>query len=45
MDWIAKGAVPWNNVSITVRRLGAILLQEQDAQLATQSYTSAAMDA
>ena len=32
------------NLGIAVRRLGAILFLAQDAQLATQSYTSAAMD-
>ena len=44
IDRLAKGSVTGNNLSITVRRLGAILFLEQDAQLATQSYTSAAID-
>jgi len=42
-DRLAKGSVAGKNLSIAVRRLGAILFREQDGQLATQSYTSAAM--
>jgi len=44
IDRLAKGSVAGNNLSIAVRRLGAILFLAQDAKLATQSYTSAAMD-
>ena len=44
IDRLAKGSVAGNTLSIAVRRLGTILFLEQDAQLAIQSYTSAAMD-
>jgi len=43
IDSLAKGSVAGNSLSIAVRRLGAILFLAQDAQLATQSYASAAM--
>jgi len=41
---LEKGSVAGNNLSINVGRLGAILSLAQAAQLATQSYTSEAMD-
>ena len=44
IDRLAKGSVSGNNLSLAVRRLGATLFLAQDAQLATHSYTSAAMD-
>jgi len=44
MDRIAKGSLAGNNLSTAVRRLGSILLRAQGAQLATQSFMSAAMD-
>jgi len=44
IDKFAKGSVAGNKLSIAVRRLGAILFRAQDAHLATQSCTSAAID-
>jgi len=44
MDRLAKGSVAANYLSIAVRRFGAILFRAQVEQLATQLYTSAAMD-
>jgi len=44
IDRLANGSVAGNNLSIAVRRLGAILFLAQDAQLANQSYTSATKD-
>jgi len=44
MDRLATGSVAGKNLSIAMHRLGAILFREENVQLATQSYTSAAMD-
>jgi len=45
MDRLAKGSVAGKTLGIAVRSLGAILFRANDVQLATPSYTSAAMDA
>jgi len=44
IDRLEKGSVAGNNLSIAVRRPGAIMFLAHDAQLATQTCTSAAMD-
>jgi len=40
MDRLEKVSVAGNNMSIAMRRLGAILFRVEGAQLATQSYKS-----
>ena len=44
IDRLAKGSVAGNNLSIAMRRLDEVLFLAQEAQMATQSYTSADMD-
>jgi len=44
IDKLAKGSDAGNNLSMAVRSLDAILFLAQDAQLATQSHTSASRD-